>query len=151
MTYFLFSYSCHSACQLRRVSTSCLHMLTFWERNSLIHLFIHSCIHQSSQQSWPSSGSWGSAINKDPSLVATARVYPLDTLFRITLLIPPGARHGAGCCPMTDDSWELPLAKRSYVTQGNTPSLVHSASNDWLLWGYKDPAPFVSIQDSQKH
>lgn len=152
LTYFLFLHSCHSACQLRLVATSCLCMLTFWERNSFIHLFIHSCAHLSSQQFWPSSRSWGYGNRQRSCSRATARVYHPDPPFRITLLIPQVPGVGPAAAP-----WLTPPGNCRWPKGAVLPKVMPypwctlhpmtgcCVGTKTLNW------TFVSVQDSQKH
>lgn len=152
LTYFLFLHSCHSACQLRLVATSCLCMLTFWERNSFIHLFIHSYAHLSSQQFWPSSRSWGYGNRQRSCSRATARVYHPDPPFRITLLIPqvPGVASAPapwltppGTCPWPKGAVLPKVMPFPWCTLH--PMTGCCGGTKTLNW------TFVSVQDCQKH
>lgn len=109
-------------------------------------LFIHSSTHPVNNSD-PVLGDKDAAIDKDPVFVAVAKMLHPDS--------PSGAHCSfpscLECCRKVTHSWGflgLALCLRGLCHPPSCPSLVQPTSHDWLLCGFKGPAPFVSIWDS---
>lgn len=113
-------------------------------------LFMHSFIHSSTHpvnNSDPVLGAKDAAIDKDPVFVAVAKMLHPD---------PPSGAHCSfpsclECCRKVTHSrglLGLALCLRGLCHPPSCPSLVQPTSHDWLLCGFKGPAPFVSLWDT---